>query len=87
MHYEAWHKKADELAAIDYSFHMNITHFNSDIAQEIPTLPEKGITSLKVFTAYNNRLRLQDGEIFRVMRIAKICWNIDNGSRGKWRCN
>ena len=30
-----------------------------------------GVTSVKVFTAYNNRLRLQDGEIFRVMRIAR----------------
>jgi dihydropyrimidinase len=66
-----WHKKADELAAIDYSFHMNITRFNPNIAREISTLPEKGITSIKVFTAYNNRLRLQDGEIFRVLRIAQ----------------
>jgi dihydropyrimidinase len=28
------------------------------------------VTSLKVFTAYNGRLRLQDHEIFRVLRIA-----------------
>ncbi len=26
---------------------------------------------MKVFTAYNNRLRLQDGEIFQVLRLAK----------------
>ena len=31
----------------------------------------QGITSLKVFTAYNNRLRLPDGDIFKVMRIAR----------------
>ena len=30
------------------------------------SLPELGITSLKVFTAYNDRLRLSDGEIFQV---------------------
>jgi dihydropyrimidinase len=30
-----------------------------------------GITTLKVFMAYNGRLRLQDGEIFRVLRTAK----------------
>jgi dihydropyrimidinase len=67
----AWHKKADDIAAIDYSFHMNITHFNAAIGEEIPSLPAKGITSLKVFTAYNNRLRLQDAEIFKVLRISK----------------
>ena len=36
---------------------------------EIPALAEQGITTLKVFTAYNGRLRLQDGEIFQVMRL------------------
>jgi dihydropyrimidinase len=68
---EAWHKRADALAAIDYGFHMNITHLNEQVAEEIPGLPAMGITTLKVFTAYNDRLRLQDGEIFKVMRLAK----------------
>jgi len=68
---QAWHEKADPLAATDYSFHMNITRFDEKIGQEIPTLVKEGITTLKVFSAYNNRLRLQDGEIFQVLRIAK----------------
>jgi dihydropyrimidinase len=68
---EAWHQRADALAAVDFGFHMNITHFNKQIANEIPLLPSLGITSLKVFTAYNHRLRLQDGEIFQVLRLAQ----------------
>jgi dihydropyrimidinase len=68
---EIWHRKADHKAAIDFSFHMNITKFNNKIANEISELTDLGITSLKVFTAYNGRLRLQDGEIFQVLRIAK----------------
>ena len=67
---ERWHAKADPKASVDFSFHMNITRFNQDVAKEIFTLPDLGITSLKVFTAYNGRLRLSDGEIFRVMRVA-----------------
>lgn len=67
----AWHTKADPKAAIDFSFHMNITHLDDDILAEIPLLPDLGITTLKVFTAYNGRLRLEDGEIFRVMQVAK----------------
>jgi len=66
----AWHEKADTRACIDFSFHMNITRLDSAIAAEIPQLPNWGITSLKVFSAYNGRLRLMDGEIFQVMRIA-----------------
>ena len=68
---EAWHERADALAAIDYGFHMNITRLDQQVAQEIPELPGLGITTLKVFTAYNDRLRLQDGEIFRVLRLAR----------------
>lgn len=67
---EAWREKADPKACIDFSFHMNITRLDKAIAAEIPQLPRWGITSLKVFSAYNGRLRLQDGEIFQVMRIA-----------------
>jgi dihydropyrimidinase len=68
---EAWHAKADGKAAVDFGFHMNITHLDQGIEEEIRQLPELGITSLKVFSAYNNRLRLQDDEIFRVMRVAQ----------------
>ncbi len=68
---DAWHGKADSKAAVDYSFHMNITHFDDEVARQIPLLLDEGITSLKVFTAYNNRLRLADGEIFKVLRIAR----------------
>lgn len=68
---EAWHAKAHPKAAIDYSFHMNITRFDKEVAAQIPLLPDIGITTLKVFTAYNNRLRLSDGEIFQVLRVAR----------------
>jgi dihydropyrimidinase len=67
---DTWHAKADPRASVDFGFHMNITRFNEAVAADIACLPELGITSIKVFTAYNGRLRLSDGEIFQVMRIA-----------------
>jgi len=67
---DLWLQKSAK-AAIDYSFHMNLTHFDDAIVAEIPVLVEMGITTLKVFTAYNNRLRLDDGAIFQAMRLAK----------------
>jgi dihydropyrimidinase len=66
----AWRTKADEKAAIDFGFHMNITKLNEEVSAEIPDLLGMGITSVKVFMAYNNRLRLQDGDIFQVLKIA-----------------
>lgn len=67
---DTWHEKADPKAAVDFSFHMNVTHLDEQIEAEIPALIDEGITTLKVFTAYNNRLRLPDGDIFRVLRKA-----------------
>ncbi|MCX7976838.1 MAG: amidohydrolase family protein, partial [Bellilinea sp.] len=65
-----WREKADPKATIDFSFHMNISRFDDHIEAELPALAGMGITSVKVFSAYNNRLRLSDENIFRVMRIA-----------------
>ena len=66
---DRWLEKAQK-AAIDYGFHMNLTHLDDKIAAEIPSLRDMGIRTLKVFTAYNGRLRLDDGGIFRALRIA-----------------
>ncbi|MCB9134883.1 MAG: dihydropyrimidinase [Anaerolineales bacterium] len=66
-----WHEKADPLAAIDFGFHMNITTLTPEVEAEIPHLLDLGIPTLKTFMAYNGRLRLHDGEIFRVLQIAK----------------
>jgi dihydropyrimidinase len=67
---DAWRKKAEK-AAVDYGFHMNLTRLDADIEAEIPRLQDEGITTLKVFTAYNNRLRLSDGDIFHALRLAR----------------
>lgn len=68
---DAWHTKADSKAAIDYGFHINITRFNPDVEKGIRHLPDAGVTSVKVFTAYNHNLRLDDGGIFQVLRTAR----------------
>ncbi|MBN1266643.1 MAG: dihydropyrimidinase [Anaerolineales bacterium] len=66
---EEWMQKAEK-ASIDYGFHMNVTRMDENVLKEIPSLVDQGITTLKMFTAYNGRLRLDDGNIFRVMRAA-----------------
>jgi dihydropyrimidinase len=65
----AWKQKTEK-AAIDYSFHMNLTRFDEQIAAEMAWLVEAGMPAVKVFTAYNGRLRLADGDIFRAMQRA-----------------
>jgi dihydropyrimidinase len=62
---------ADPKVCVDYGLHMNVTRFHQGIPQEIADLPATGVTSVKVFTAYNGRLRLDDAAIFQVMRAAR----------------
>jgi dihydropyrimidinase len=64
----AWRAKADPKAAIDFGFHMNITRWDNQTQAQFAELLEAGIPTVKMFTAYNNRLRLGDAEIFQVMR-------------------
>jgi dihydropyrimidinase len=68
--YNMWMAKSEGRASVDYSLHMNITRLDQNVLDEIPHLVEEGVTTLKVFTAYNDRLRLRDDEIFQVMRVA-----------------
>ena len=82
-----WRAKADAKAAIDFSFHMNITRLDAAIAAEIPRLVEMGITTVKVFTAYNNRLRLPDYEIFEVLRIAPQSRDVNADPCRRWGCD
>lgn len=70
---DAWHRKAKK-SAVDYAAHMNLTRFDEKIAAEFRALREMGITTVKTFTAYNGRLRLDDGNIFKALRVAR-----DNG--------
>lgn len=69
--FHAWQENALPNVAVDYGIHQNFTRFNQKTLSEIAQLPELGVTSVKMFTAYNGRMRLQDGEIFQVMREAK----------------
>lgn len=68
---DAWHAKAEGKAAVDYSFHVSVTDLTPSVAAEISQLPAQGLTTLKVFTAYNGRLRIADDDIADVLRIAR----------------
>lgn len=70
---DLWYRLAEK-SSVDYSFHMNLTNFDDSLAKQLPLLRDNGITTLKVFTAYNGRLRLDDSKIFKALLNAK-----DNG--------
>jgi dihydropyrimidinase len=69
--FEKWQEKAQGKATIDYSFHMIITNLSVLDDSDFKFLVDNGITSIKIFTAYPDRLMLDDRQIFEIMKIAK----------------
>jgi len=82
--YEAWMKKADGKAVIDYSFHCIITELADAQLDEMKALVKEGIPTFKLFMAYPGVFMLDDASIFRAMRAAAnsggmICMHAENG--------
>ncbi len=70
---ETWHGKREGKALIDNGFHIIVTDIGErgERLEELALLPEEhGVTSYKLFMAYNDSLRASDETLFRVMKVA-----------------
>ena len=81
---DAWMKKADGKAAIDYGFHMIVTELTDAVEKEMDALVREGVTSFKLFMAYPGVFMLDDASIFRaLLRTGEnggtICMHAENG--------
>lgn len=61
-----WNHLAEGKSFCDYTYHMSIIEWNPEISAEIKEMVDKGITSFKMYMAYNN-LRTTDAEIYEAM--------------------
>lgn len=82
--WEAWMRKAQGKAAIDYGFHLIITDLPEALEPEMDEMVREGVSSFKLFMAYRNVLMLDDGSIFRAMlrtgeNGGTICMHAENG--------
>ncbi len=66
-----WHAKAEGKALIDYGFHVAVTDLTDQVLGEIAGLPEKGVTSIKLFLAYKDTLQVDDTTMFRCLERAR----------------
>lgn len=64
---ETWHGRADGVASCHYGFHMTIKDWSPDIRAELADMERAGITSYKIYFAYDN-LRVSDGTALEVVR-------------------
>ena len=70
---ETWQGKAEK-ARIDYGLHVAITNLTEDVKRELPSLPELGVATVKIFMAYKGTpLYTEDDDLFEAMQIARDC--------------
>ncbi len=65
-----WRQLAEGKAALDYATHVSITDLRPSVLDEIPSLLDEGVTSLKLFLSYKDMYMLPDGDILKVMAVA-----------------
>lgn len=70
---EAWHRKAATGAFIDYGFHLTLTSLPDDpaeIRRSFEWMVSQGVTSVKLYMAYPDRLMVDDDTLLRALMTA-----------------
>ncbi|WIA28115.1 hypothetical protein OEZ86_010692 [Tetradesmus obliquus] len=62
--FKEWQAKA-QLACADFGFHMAVTKWNSQVAEDMGKLVQQGINSFKFFMAYKGALMVNDEELLQ----------------------
>jgi len=65
---QAWHRKADGKAVIDYGFHITITDLASAPEAAMDEMIAAGVTTFKLLMAYPGTFMVDDETIYRVLR-------------------
>ncbi|WP_298903843.1 dihydropyrimidinase [uncultured Psychroserpens sp.] len=69
---KTWQQKSNGKAIGDYSYHMAVTDFNTNVAKEVIDMIEnEGISSFKTFMAYKGALMIDDGQMVQLMKVVK----------------
>jgi len=82
---DAWWKKAEGKACIDYGLHMIVTDLGTSGLEDMDDMVNEGVASFKLFMAYPNVLMVDDATIFKALQQtskngALICMHAENGS-------
>ena len=90
---EAWHEKAGGSATIDYGFHLTVTSVPEAPDQALAlfrSFVEAGVTSVKLYLAYPDRLMVDAATLGRAFRAAReagvlVCVHAEDGSDAERR--
>ncbi|OBS64178.1 hypothetical protein A6R68_07283, partial [Neotoma lepida] len=65
--YEKWREWADGKSCCDYALHVDITHWNDSVKQEVQSLSkDKGVNSFMVYMAYKDLYQVSNTELYEI---------------------
>lgn len=68
--YDFWMNKAENKSSCNYRFHMAITDWNERVEKEMEIMPELGVTSFKMYMAYDSLIS-NDAQILSCLKKIK----------------
>lgn len=69
--FEDWLSRGVGRSACDFTFHMGVSRFDAQTADQLREIVARGISSFKVFLAYKGALGVTDDELFQTLQLAK----------------
>lgn len=84
-----WHDRARGRAVVDYGFHLTVTELPDDLeaaTARFAELAERGVTSVKLYLAYPDRLMVDDDTLGRALAASRrtgvrVCVHAEDGAR------
>jgi dihydropyrimidinase len=65
-----WNDQSRGLSACDYSWHMAVTRFDPEVAEQLREVIRRGVSSLKIYLAYKDSVALAVNQIAELMAFA-----------------
>jgi dihydropyrimidinase len=69
--FKLWREQAAGKSACDYAYHMGVTRFDKETAQQLREIVTSGINSFKIFLAYKGAFGIDDTELYHTLKLAK----------------
>ncbi len=70
--FDLWMSQAVGKSACDFSFHMGVTKFDEKSESQLREIVRRGISSFKIFLAYKGAFGIDDTELYRILKLAKV---------------
>ncbi len=82
--FERWSAKAAGRAVTDYAFHLAMTQWRDELADEMAQMVSRGVTSFKLYMAYRDTMMVDDDQILAALTTSRrlgttIGFHCENG--------